>query len=77
MAVQDVSKTTQELQELIEFMRGPDYKVFARFINYFSAGGRYLKPSELKTFWESLPEAEKQYYRAAIFEVKIRFHIPW
>ena len=62
--------TQEQRRELVEFMSGPDMIHLVRFINYFSFNGRYLKPAELKEFWDSLAEDEKNYYRVAIWHVK-------
>lgn len=56
--------------ELVRFMNGPDDATLRRLLGYFSYESRYLHPRELKLFWDSLTEDEKNYYRML---VKTRF----
>lgn len=64
----DTLGTPQDLPELIRFMNGPDDAVKRRLLGYFSYESRYLHPRELKVFWESLTEDEKDYYRKLVAE---------
>ncbi|AWN06180.1 hypothetical protein SEA_MIEK_79 [Streptomyces phage Miek] len=59
-----------DLPALIKFMQGPDNATLVRLISFFSRDSRYCHPRELKLFWESLSESEKNYYRRL---VAIRF----
>lgn len=59
-----------DLPALIKFMQGPDNATLVRLISFFSRDSRYCHPRELKAFWESLSESEKNYYRRL---VAIRF----
>jgi hypothetical protein len=59
---------SNDIPDLIKFMNGPDRPVLARLINYFSFDSRYCHPRELKAFWESLSESEKNYYRKCVVQ---------
>lgn len=53
--------------ELISFMTGPDRATLRRLAYYFSGDSKkYLHPRELKKFWDSLTEDEKDYYHEAV-----------
>lgn len=55
-----------EMQDLIAFMQGPDNPVLVRLVSFFSRDSRYCHPRELKPFWESLTESDKNYYRRLV-----------
>lgn len=57
-----------DIVELIAFMNGPDKAVLKRLVAYVSLDGRYCHPRELKRFWESLTESEKNYYRKCVVQ---------
>lgn len=59
----------KDFEELRIFMSGPDSRILKYLVAYFSYNGRYLHPRELRVFWESLTESEKEYYRHAIYSV--------
>jgi hypothetical protein len=65
-AVLDRTDAMVERTSLVKFMIGPDNPIFAKMICYFSSAGKYCHPRELKKFWESLTEREKDYYRAVV-----------
>lgn len=56
-----------DMDELIVFMNGHDGPYLRELVSYFSLDSRYCHPRELKLFWESLTESEKNYYRDAVF----------
>ena len=55
-----------DISDLIKFMNGPDSPVLKRLINYFSYDSRNCHLREIKDFWESLSESEKNYYRKCV-----------
>lgn len=59
----------KELEDLVNFMQGPDNPVLVRLVSYFSLDSRYCHPRELKSFWESLNESEKNYYRSVALRI--------
>ena len=60
------SSTLNDIPALIKLMSGPDAVTFRRLVSFFSLDSRYLHPRELKEFWESLTESEKNYYRMLV-----------
>lgn len=64
--LEEIMSEENELTVLIAFMQGPDNAILGRLIHFFSEGGKYLHPRELKPFWESLTEGEKNYYRMLV-----------
>lgn len=55
-----------ETRILVDFMQGPDNAVLRRLIVFFSKDGKHCRPREVKSFWESLTESEKNYYRRLV-----------
>lgn len=55
-----------ETDELTKFITGPDSATLRRLISYFSWGSAYLGVSELKEFWESLDQKDKNYYHRLV-----------
>lgn len=72
--IDEIRSMTIEAQELSNFMHGPDQVTLARLTTFFSypvLDGTdwrkcYLHPRELKLFWDSLTESEKNYYRRLV-----------
>lgn len=61
--------------ELVRFMNGPDGPTLRRLLWFFNDvedeearpfGHRYCHPRELKEFWESLTQSEKNYYHKLV-----------
>lgn len=61
--------STADFDALRTLMTGPDSRILRYLVAYFSYQSRYLHPRELRIFWESLTDAEKEYYRQAIYSV--------
>jgi hypothetical protein len=55
-----------DVEELIAFMQGPDNATLVRLVSFFSRDSRYCHPRELREFWESLTESDKNYYRKLV-----------
>jgi phosphopentomutase len=55
-----------DIPELIKFMNSSDHDTLSELVNFFSLDSRYCHPRELKRFWESLTESEKDYYRSCV-----------
>lgn len=66
--VESFIETTKgnDIPDLVAFMNGPDDAVKRRLLCYFSYESRYCHPRELKAFWYSLTESEKNYYRKLV-----------
>ena len=62
----DTTGMARDIPELIRFMNGPDDATLRRLLAYFSYESKYLHPRELKEFWDSLKESEKNYYRMLV-----------
>jgi AAA15 family ATPase/GTPase len=62
----NIDVTANEMTGLISFMNGLDGVTLKRLLSYFSHESRYLHPRELKEFWDSLTESEKNYYRRLV-----------
>jgi hypothetical protein len=52
-----------EMAQLERLMNGEDKATLARMISFFSVPGKYLHPRELKIFWDSLTDSEKNEWR--------------
>jgi hypothetical protein len=57
---------SNDFPELLSFMNGPDGPTLRRLLGYFSYESRYVHPRELKAFWESLTQSEKNYYHMLV-----------
>lgn len=61
--VEDVPRRRYTTKELVEFMNNSESATTRRLMNYFGVPGKWVKTEEMKIFWDSLTDAEKNIYR--------------